>query len=794
MISFLRIFFSVGIFLCLCLLQACGGGDSSDTSSPPINDTETPTAPPGSSGGNLPSSGQDNSDGNVNSGNNGNTSSPFGLTQREVLNLPALSVNGNNATSFNLVNAFPSLNIQGPLVYLAPVPGENNIVAVDLLGIVRIFENREGVGSSNIFLDIRSQVNFDNGEQGLLGLAFAPDFENSGHVFLYYSSTHCPQHGGDQCSVISRFTRDGTGMLAEESEIIYLEVTQPGAVHNAGAIEFGIDDYLYIALGDGGDSSTSQNRTNLLGSILRLDVSGDRYRVPEDNPFVGLGLEEPGLPGAGTPIREEIWAYGFRNPYRMSFDRESGVLWVADVGQDAFEEINQVVRAGNYGWRVYEGADRRDSGDSFDNAISSSGRQFIEPVYQYGHDIGRSITGGVIYRGQALPSLQGAYLYGDFEVGKVWALTINENDQINNTEIASLGRAGISGFGLDHNGELYIVNYGGDIRKLEPNGDIDNRLPERLSQTGIFADLDQMIASTGLIPYNVNLPFWSDNTEKKRWIGIPDNTSIQVNSDNFWIFPVGTVAVKHFEINLGSELNPVFMKLETRVLLKQTQGWRGFTYRWNENETDAYLLNGREDTTLFIEGDSEKSQLFYRFPSPEDCSSCHNGSKGYLLGLNFSQLNRSFNYAGVVDNQIRSWNNIGLFLPSLEANASIPSSLVSTSELSVEQYSRDYLEVNCAFCHNINSTNRTNLVLSREVDLDEMNAVDQDPAISSLGIDGAKLIQVGSKEESILWQRMNTLNLEHRMPPDYSFKVDSDAVDAIGSWIDNMNTRQTVIE
>ena len=286
----------------------------------------------------------------------------------------------------------------------AAYPGGRVLIA-EQSGLVFLLDRSSGEGG--IFLDLRREVSREGNEEGLLGLALAPDFAASGHLYAYYSVRE-----GARRTRLSRFTAAG-GAAEPASELVILEVAQPFSNHNGGALRFGPDGMLYLGLGDGGSAgdpgSNAQDPGTLLGSILRIDVRSASeaapYQVPEDNPFVGV---------AGA--RDEIWAYGLRNPWRMAFDVESGMLWVGDVGQNRSEEVDVIVRGGNYGWNRLEG----DACFRPPSGCDPGGTE--RPVATYGHREGCSITGGVVYRGRAVPELDGAYVFGDFCSGRVWAM------------------------------------------------------------------------------------------------------------------------------------------------------------------------------------------------------------------------------------------------------------------------------------------------------------------------------------------------------------------------------------
>jgi glucose/arabinose dehydrogenase len=346
-----------------------------------------------------------------------------------------------------IVSAFPQLSFDQPLVFAA-VPGDaTRVVVATRRGLIHIFDNDAAADTAEVLLDIRERVDDSGGEMGLLGLAFDPGYADNGVLYVNYTPEPTPMRP-QRRTTIARFSPLQEIPLALEAEL--LSYDQPFANHNGGWIGFGPDNKLYIASGDGGGAGDPQNNAqnlgNLLGKILRIEPGGG---VPDDNPFA----DEAGARG-------EIWAYGLRNPFRASFDRETGELWAADVGQSALEEVNVVERGGNYGWRKFEGTQVFNSGDPTPaNAIA--------PLYEYDHGNGRcSVTGGHVYRGSAIPALVGRYLFADFCSREVWALRRAGSS----VEVDALGTVPgrPTAFGEDSDGELYITAFDGKIYKLVP--------------------------------------------------------------------------------------------------------------------------------------------------------------------------------------------------------------------------------------------------------------------------------------------------------------------------------------
>ena len=351
-------------------------------------------------------------------------------------------------------NAFPKLSFSSPVEFTHAGDGSNRVFVVEQAGVIRVFDNNAQTASAATYLDIKKQV-ASGGEMGLLGLAFHPKFEQNGYFFVNYTKDN-PRE-----TVISRFkaVSAGANTVDPASETILFKFRQPYANHNGGKILFGADGFLYIATGDGGSGgdpqNNGQNTDSFLGKVLRIDVNATdkgNYGIPKDNPFVG----------AGNGKLAEIYAYGLRNPWRISFDDQNR-LWAGDVGQNKLEEIDIIQKGGNYGWRLKEGRATYNA--------DGTNPPLIDPIWEYNHTNGDvSVTGGAVYRGATNPSLKGKYIYADFASGRVWALTADNTPTGGKaTNQLIVNRAGaISAFGEDAKNELYLCNHSdGRILRLQ---------------------------------------------------------------------------------------------------------------------------------------------------------------------------------------------------------------------------------------------------------------------------------------------------------------------------------------
>ncbi|MBB6325354.1 glucose/arabinose dehydrogenase [Algoriphagus iocasae] len=365
---------------------------------------------------------------------------------------PAPASNGN----LEIIEAFPSLSFERPVDFQHAGDDSKRLFVVEQRGVISVFQNDSKTAEKSEFLEIEAKVDDSGNEEGLLGLAFHPDFKNNGYFYVNYTAS------SPNRTVISRFkvSSSNPNQADPSSELILLEFEQPYSNHNGGQIAFGPDGNLYIAVGDGGNGGdpkgNGQNRNTLLGTILRIDVNkpngSKSYSIPSDNPFAN----------SSSGFQKEIYAYGLRNPWRLSFDSETGELWVGDVGQNKYEEIDIIKNGGNYGWNTMEGFHCYNS--------SNCNQEGLElPVWEYDRSRGDiSITGGYVYRGSAIQQLKGLYIYADYVSGRVWSLDASSSTSPVNTELFDMDFA-ISSFGVDENQELYLCGFDGKIYKFNLN-------------------------------------------------------------------------------------------------------------------------------------------------------------------------------------------------------------------------------------------------------------------------------------------------------------------------------------
>jgi glucose/arabinose dehydrogenase len=447
--------------------------------------------------------------------------------------------------------AWPDVRIVDPVDLQHAGDGSGRVFVVSQNGQIHVLGSDESVNEAPVFLDISNRITTGS-EMGLLGLAFHPDYAVNGYFFVYYTTAI----DGPRRSVISRFrvNQENADLADPASELILLEFNQPLTNHNAGQLSFGPDDgYLYVASGDGGGTgdpgNNAQNLENLLGAILRIDIDntdeGLNYSIPETNPFYG----------SSAPYRKEIYAWGLRNPWRISFDPVTGWLWAADVGQGEVEEINIIESGGNYGWRRMEGT------RCYNPETNCDTGDLEYPIWEYTHAEGRrSVTGGYVYRGVSYPDLYGKYIFGDYISRQIWALEYDGENPPENTELISANFS-IPSFGLDEAGELYILGYN------------TNR---------IYRLIGELAPVTLISPVNLAEVFPADYL---RWSDLPgaDSYEITIATDESLtnvVFTRSNVADNEFSLELD-ELVPYtnyFWSVKARNSLGTSESETGSFY------------------------------------------------------------------------------------------------------------------------------------------------------------------------------------------------------------------------
>jgi uncharacterized repeat protein (TIGR03806 family) len=730
---------------------------------------------------------------------------PFGLTNRvgnTTLKLPPSPP----VFGYTTVNAFGILSFTDPMSVKSP-PGETNrLFVVEQNGIISVITNL-AAPTRTVFLNIVSRVagGVPNDERGLLGLAFHPGYATNRYFYIFYSTASVS--GTQLYQRVARFqTSAGNANSADPaSEQPLLTMLDQAGNHNGGDLSFGPDGYLYVSLGDEGDANDTLNNSQLIdkdfwSGILRLDVDNQStnltpnphtaihagtYRVPADNPYIGVSSWQ-GRALNTNQVRTEFYAIGLRNPWRMSFDPLTGQLYCGDVGQNAREEIDIIVKGGNYGWAFREGFIAGPK-------AAPAGVTAINPILDYGRgsgtNQGTSVSGGVVYRGDRIPSLYGHYLFADYVSGNIWATLYNGT--VPSPFFRLTGDFGVTGFGVDPaNGDVLLCDGSDDvIKRLVYQPVSGGSIPTNLVETGAFADPATLTPATGFVPYEVNVPFWSDGAMKTRWFYIPTNRTVAFRPALNWTFPTGSVWIKHFELELTNGVPSSRRRLETRLLVRDNaSGVYGMTYRWGDSLTNAGLVaeEGLDESFVINEGGGILRTQVWHYPSRAECLRCHTTVGGLALGFNTPQLNRDFDYHGVTDNQIRAMQNAGYFgtvLAPPVVNSLRALARADDEAVSLEQRVRSYLAANCAHCHapsgpGIGTFDTRIFTPLSQAGL--INGALQGPG----GASAPRVVVPGQLERSMLWLRIAT-NGPGRMPPIGSTEIDHDAVALVARWITN---------
>ncbi len=736
-------------------------------------------------------------------------------------------------TSWQLVDALPGLTFARPIC-LASVPGDaNQLYVCEQAGVIkRVADVTSLTPATDVFLDLAALGGgFNIGpllagqpENGLLGLAFHPNYATNGYFYVAYTVNL----SGNYFQRVSRFTRDATNPTVADpaSELILLHIDDFGLNHNGGDLHFGPNDgYLYYGTGDGENSTAGQARSQKIdddfySGIFRIDVDKRpgslppnphasiptdggvaRFNVPPDNPFIHTSLGGTwdgtynGVDYSGSlgTVRTEFWATGIRHAWRMSFDPVTGDLWEGDVGQNTYEEINKIEKGGNYGWAYREGA------HNYNGVLGSAPAGFtsIDPIYEYVHTgvsggdaafKGNSVVGGYVYRGTRYPSLEGSYIFSDSVSGHVWQMNTATGATTRLTGLP--GAYGVfSSQGVDpYNKDLLFCAYlTGKIMRLGTSSAVAGDFPTTLTETGLFADLSDLSPAPGLLPYQPNISFWSDYAIKRRWFTIPNATDKMTwSKDGNWAYPTGTVWVKHFDLEM-SRGNPATRKrIETRVLVKTDTGSYGVSYRWNEAQTEAYLVeDAGADFDLAIDDNGTPHTQRWQIPGRSSCLTCHTSEGGHALSFNTRQLNQDNTINGHSGNQLDL-----LAANDFLANTPDPVATLARhirpdeTQYPLEQRARSYFAVNCSYCHQAGGSvsgfwdGRAHLTL-------EQTGLIHGNALSNGGNPLNKYIVPGDTTHSIVLNRMAASNGFGRMPPLGSSELDPANIQLITEWINS---------
>ena len=720
---------------------------------------------------------------------------PIARTALTALTLP----DGPQTVGYSLAAGLPGLTFAQPIALAIPPGDDNRLFVVEQAGRIWVVPDRTAAAPTReLFLDLTDRI-VSGGEQGLLCVAFHPQWASNGRFFVFYTGNATTAAGTGLHDILARFTvspaNPNRGDAASEQRLI-VQYDQ-ASNHNGSQLLFGSDGDLYVTLGDegGGDDSLGNSQRinrDFFSGALRIDVDQrpgslapnphaavvpGTYRVPADNPWIGATAFNGTAIDPAT-VRTEFWAVGLRNPWRGSIDPLTGEFWVGDVGQSSREEIDILTRGGNYGWNYREGLIARPG-----SAAPPVGFSAIDPVIDLDRTQAFAVTGGIVYRGPKFSALFGAFLFGDYGTGNIWTLRRSTSGGAP-TLTPILTEPGIAYFLADpRTGDVYLSDHdSGLVRKLAATAS-GTAPPNLLSATGAFTNLASLAPSAGFVAYEPNVSFWSDFAVKRRWFAQRTLTSpFGYAAAGNWTLAAGAVWMKHFDLELIRGDASSRRRLETRLLVRTADGVYGLTYRWNDAQTDATLVPEEGATADFTISDHGTTRTqHWRFPSRSECLTCHTAAGGWALSFNTRQLNRSYDYPTASANQLSALADAGYLDSTPGAPATLPALARATDPVPIETRARAWLDANCANCHQPGGSAAANFD-ARAATPTALTGLLGGGLINNLGDPANRLIAAGDPAHSAVVLRAGRRGAL-QMPPVASNETDPVGMALLTDWI-----------
>jgi putative heme-binding domain-containing protein len=690
-----------------------------------------------------------------------------------------------------VVPAFPKLKFDEPM-HVRWSSSLQRYIVCELRGKLWSFCADENVSQADLMVDLKSDLkSFDpqrsTGVQEVYSIALDPNFESNRFIYVCMvlgSKLGKPLEDGTRVSRF-RITDGSSPRLDLSSELPIIEWLAGG--HNGCDLAFDNSGHLLISTGDSTEPSppdrlkTGQDISDLLASILRIDVREatpeQPYRIPDDNPFQHV-------PNA----RKEVWAFGFRNPWRISIDRVSGALFVGDVGWEKWEMIHRVERGSNHGWSVREGRELIQADASLGPA------EVVPPWIELSHAEAASITGGFVYRGQQFPEFVGHYFFGDWVHGRIWGVPLDGTQSEHEVASTSLR---IIAFEPDADGESLVVNHlsGTTLFRLVPNDQYEReltesqRFPRKLSATGLFENVKQQTPKEGVLRFSINQPMWQDGATATHYLGLPSDSTVTVYDSPQPLahmamfasrlhYPAGTV--------LAKTLSWKGRCIETQLLYFDGVRWQGYSYLWNAEQNDAELVP-REGKEIVLGTPGKKR---WRIHSRSECFQCHNPWPETTLAFTPEQLHQpEFGEQSVwLQLQRRGYvKTVNSNREPVPAERCVRVALPRETNTSVEHRARSYLHVNCAHCHQFGAGTGVAIDLRRPNSEAELKMISVKPEKGEFGFKDSQLIDPGESSNSILTYRIASSSVGH-MPHIGSREVDFAGVALVADWIDGLGS------